>query len=64
MVEIAIAAGLLPIFAIAGVIADYILLHIKPLNKWIDSLPLAQVKDAEYEVVEETEESKQVTNSS
>jgi hypothetical protein len=27
------------ILAIGGLIADYIFPHIKPLNRWLDSLP-------------------------
>ncbi len=58
MVELVIMTGFCLVLAIAGVVADYMLPHIKPLNKWINSLPMAQAVDAEYEVIEEPEESK------
>ncbi len=58
VVEIAIMGGFLLILAAGGVVADYIFPHIKLLNKWIDTLPMAQAVDAEYEVIEEMEEAK------
>ena len=40
MVELMILFWFLIILGIGGIIADYIFPHIKPLNDFIDSLPL------------------------
>lgn len=42
MVELGIIAVLLWVFAICGVVADYILPHIEPLERFISSLPMMQ----------------------
>lgn len=60
MVKITIMAVFCLLLAIGGVASDYIF----PLNKWINSSSMEQVVDADYEVIEETEESKQITNPS
>lgn len=43
-------------FGILGVVSDMILPHWKWLNDWIETLPMMQAVDAEYEPVEEAEE--------
>ena len=43
-------------FGVLGVVSDLILPHWKWLNDWIDTLPMMQAVDAEYEPVEEAEE--------
>ncbi len=40
MVEFMILAGYLVILGICGLIADHVLPHIKPLNDFVDSLPM------------------------
>jgi len=40
MVELMILSGFFVIPSICGLLADHILPHIKPLNDFIDSLPL------------------------
>ncbi len=40
MTEFMILVGYLIILSICGLIADHILPHIKPLNDFIDSLPM------------------------
>lgn len=37
---LAILAGYLLILALGGVVADYILPHIRPLERWINTLPM------------------------
>ncbi|NLZ91220.1 MAG: hypothetical protein GX918_04815 [Clostridiales bacterium] len=39
IILLAFMSPLCLVLAIGGVIADYILPHIKPLNRWLDSLP-------------------------
>lgn len=40
MVELLILAGFLVILGVGGLISDYIFPHIKPLNDFIDKLPM------------------------
>lgn len=47
MVELMIMAGFLMVLAVAGFVADYILPHIKPLERWIESLPQWEDEDDE-----------------
>lgn len=49
MVELAILAGFLFVLAICGFVADYILPHIGPLNRFIDGLPMMVDETDEYE---------------
>lgn len=42
MSELIILAGLFAILTISGLISDYILPHIEPINRFIDSLPMMQ----------------------
>ncbi len=37
---LAIMAGYLLILALGGVVADYILPYIRPLERWINTLPM------------------------
>lgn len=46
MVELMIFSGYLCILGIGGIVSDYIFPHIKPLAKFIDSLPLMEEEDA------------------
>lgn len=43
-------------FGILGMVSDFIFPRWKWLNDWIDTLPMMQAIDAEYEPVKETEE--------
>lgn len=47
MVELMIMAGFLMVLAVVGFVADYILPHIKPLERWIESLPQWEDEDDE-----------------
>lgn len=38
----AVLAGYLALIVAAGILADYVAPHIKPLERFIDGLPLAQ----------------------
>lgn len=42
MVELAMLSVFLFILAIGGFVADYIFPHIKPLQRYIDSLPMME----------------------
>lgn len=42
MVELMLLAGWLGILSIGGLVADYIFPHIKPLIKYLDSLPMME----------------------
>lgn len=42
MPELLILMGMFAVLAIGGLISDYILPHIEPLNRFIDSLPMMQ----------------------
>lgn len=50
MPELLILMGLFAILAIGGLISDYILPHIEPINRFIDSLPMMQ-DDCDDEIV-------------
>ena len=39
VVDLAIFAGFMFLLVVGGIIADYILPHIPPVRRWIDSLP-------------------------
>lgn len=51
-----VIGAILLMFAISGVVSDFIFPHWKWLNNWINTLPMIQAVDAEYEPVKETEE--------
>ena len=55
MSELLIFTGLLVILAIGGLISDYILPRIKPINRFIDHLPMMRDNGNEWnaEIVRE-----------
>lgn len=50
MPELLILSGLLCVLTIGGFIADYIFPHIRPLNRFIESLPMMEDDFDESEV--------------
>lgn len=58
MVELIILFWFLIILGISGIIADYIFPHIKPLNDFIDSLPMMVDDEEENDIYISRKENK------
>lgn len=47
VVGLVLMLGFLAILAVGGLVADYILPHIKPLERWLETLPLWEDDEGE-----------------